>query len=126
MRDGTNNSLPALKVTGLIVPAATVAGSRENTPRRPWGLKWRMLAGEAALAVERACRGLFRVGGYDRHGKAIKIRINLWHPMAPPVCCIFLAALPFLALWAAIVPALRWHDRRDALRHNTEMLRNRS
>ena len=126
MRDGTNNSLPALKVTGLIVPAATVAGSRENTPRRHWHLKWRMLAGEAALAVERACRGLFRVGGYDRHGKAIKIRINLWHPMAPPVCCIFLAALPFLALWAAIVPALRWHDRRDALRHNTEMLRNRS
>ena len=117
------------KVTGMIVPAATAAATvtkpRQIRPLLPWRLKWRMLAGDAANALERACRGLFRVEGYDRHGIPSKIRIDVWHPMALPAGCIFLAALPFLALWAAIVPVLRWRDRRDALRHNAEMFRNR-
>lgn len=117
------------KVTGMIVPAATAAATvtkpRQRRPLLPWRLKWRMLAGDAANALERACHGLFIVDSCDRRGIPSKIRINVWHPMALPAGCIFLAALPFLALWAAIVPVLRWRDRRDALRHNAEMFRNR-
>ena len=126
MANGTKNSSPGLKVTGFIVPVAITGTPRPMTPRLPWRLQWRKSACDATFALERAGRGLFCVEGYDRHGMPAKVRINLRHPMALPAGCIFLAALPFLALWAAIVPLLRWHDRRDARLHNTEMLRNRS
>ncbi len=114
------------KVTGLIVPAAIAAAPRHKKLRLPWWLKWRMLAADATYTVERACLGLFIVDSYERHGVPSKMRIDLWHPMALPAGCIFVAAIPFLALWAAIRPVVRWRDRREALRHNTEMLRIRS
>jgi hypothetical protein len=126
MMSGIQNTPSGAKVTGLIVSTATTANSCQKPPRRPWRITWRILACDAAFSLERAGRGLFRVEGYDRHGFPTKVRVNFWHTMALPLCCIFLAALPFLALWAAIVPVLRRHDRRAAMRHNTEMLRNRS
>lgn len=113
------------KITAMIVSTATAATPRSKPPRR----SWRRVAGDTSVVLEEVCEGWLRFESPARRGtgtnRAIKVRLNFWHPLALRFACIWLAAVPFLGLRVAMRPVLRWRGRRQALRHNAEMLRSR-
>ncbi len=113
------------QVTAMIVSASTAATPRSKLPRR----SWRRLAGDASVVVEEVCAGLLWLEGPARitsaNSHAVKVRVNFGHPLALPFCCIWLAALPFLALREAMRAVLRWLGRRQSQRDTAKHQRNR-
>ncbi len=109
------------KVTAMIVAPAGAARPRATMPRR----SLRRLSGDAFVVLETACEGLFRFEEAGGRGVPVRVRLNYRHPLALPAGCILLVTFPFLALRAAIVPVLRWRQRRNALSHNAMMMRKR-
>ncbi len=112
------------KVTAMIVSTVTAATPRSKLPRR----SWRRLAGDASVVVEEVCAGLLWLEGPARvtsaNSNAVKVRVNFGHPLALPFCCIWLAALPFLALREAVRAVLRQYGRRQSQRDTAKHQRN--
>ena len=113
------------KITAMIVSKGTAATPRQAMPRR----SWRRVAGATSVMMEDACRGLLRFEGPARltsaNRNAVKVRVNFWHPLALPFCCICFAAVPFLGLWAVIGQLLTWHGARQTRRQDAKLLRSR-
>lgn len=81
-------------------------------------------AGARVLVPSRSYTALCNPGRV-RDARRFDLGFTGRHALAVPFGCILLLALPCLAVWAAITPALRWQRARSARRFNAAFLRDR-